>query len=258
MLLTLPRDWSGRLLRADVRMDGLLRDLRTQVSQPRAEQEVVVLDARGRRLDQGGGSGSVPPWSLPVGSAQRAETPQGLVLWRSFDPLGRARGSRERWIVALRIPPRRLQQLGLLHQPAGLALVLTLYAGTAVTATLLALGRRQRQRQQAQFAQVLDSLLDPHMLLRPVHDGRGRILDFRIAHCNQAADRYNEAESAPVTRRTLLEWLPDHQTSGLLDAYANAMASGAVVVFDDFPCGIRCTGSGGTTSAPCGCTTCSA
>ncbi|MEB3263969.1 MAG: hypothetical protein VKJ66_06325 [Synechococcus sp.] len=55
VLLTLPREWPGRLLRADMRLDALFYDLKAQVALPGSGQEVVVLDARGHRLDQGGG-----------------------------------------------------------------------------------------------------------------------------------------------------------------------------------------------------------
>ncbi|MEB3263968.1 MAG: sensor domain-containing diguanylate cyclase [Synechococcus sp.] len=117
----------------------------------------------------------------------------------------------------------------------GLALVLTLYGGTAAAVTLLALARRRRRRERAEFAAVLDSLHDPHALLRPIRNPNGRIIDFQVAQLNQAAHRYNGPQPGPPGSRTLLEWMPDHQPSGLLSAYANAMELGEVVVLDDVP-----------------------
>ncbi|MFY8148497.1 MAG: diguanylate cyclase domain-containing protein [Prochlorococcaceae cyanobacterium] len=231
LLRTLPQPWPRRVVRVDMRLDDLFFSLRNQVLRGGGE-ELVIHDARGRRLDRGGDVPVPPPqWSLRP-TAESGSAGEGLVVHRSFDPLGRAMGSRERWTLSLWIPPSQLRQFDLLHQPVGQALLLTLYAGTAVAVTLLARAQRQRRRDSEQFAHVLDSLLDPHALLRPIRDHRSRIVDFQLVTLNQAAQRGIDGGDAALPT-TLSRALPHLQDARLLAVYCDAIERGTAVKLDD-------------------------
>lgn len=105
-------------------------------------------------------------------------------------------------------------------------------------AVLLAL-RREKQT-SALAAQTdllrgtLDSLLDPHILLRAVRDESGRITDFVFADANEAACAYNRLPRDKFIGRSLLELLPAHTATGLFDLYRRAIDTGRPLALDDF------------------------
>ena len=81
---------------------------------------------------------------------------------------------------------------------------------------------------------ILDNLMDPLVVLAAIRDGDGEIVDFEYADANEAACRYNGLTYDTLVGSRLLELLPGHRDSGLLDLYAHAVDSGEPLVLDDF------------------------
>jgi PAS domain S-box-containing protein len=91
-----------------------------------------------------------------------------------------------------------------------------------------ALAERERQLRAS-----LDALLEPHILLAPIRNAAGHIVDFRFHEANPAACAYNGVPRERLIGMTVLELLPAHQATGLLAHYAEAMESGQPLVLDD-------------------------
>lgn len=81
---------------------------------------------------------------------------------------------------------------------------------------------------------TLDSLLDPHVLLRAVRDENGQIKDFIFADANQAACQYNKMPRERMVGGSLLGILPEHVASGLFELYRQTIESGDPLVLDDY------------------------
>ncbi len=94
--------------------------------------------------------------------------------------------------------------------------------------------RAALEMERARLHATLDSLLDPHVMLEAVRDGQGRIIDFLYTDANEAACEYNHLERARLVGRRLLELLPAHTSTGLLDLYRHALESGQPLVLNDF------------------------
>jgi diguanylate cyclase (GGDEF)-like protein/PAS domain S-box-containing protein len=83
------------------------------------------------------------------------------------------------------------------------------------------------------LSRTLNSLLDPHVLLRAVRDENGGIVDFEYVSANDAACAYNRMTHDELVGARLLDLLPGHAGSGLLELYAGAIDRGVPVVLDD-------------------------
>lgn len=83
--------------------------------------------------------------------------------------------------------------------------------------------------------EVLDSLLDPHLLLSPLRDDTGRITDFRINDANIAAAEYYHLERESMLGRGLLEFLPSDSARALLAMARDAYESGEPLIVNNFP-----------------------
>jgi PAS domain S-box-containing protein len=81
---------------------------------------------------------------------------------------------------------------------------------------------------------TLDSLLDPHVLLRGVRDSDGCIVDFVYVDANRAACEYNRMSKEELIGRRLLGLLPGHAGSGLLEKYFHVVETGEPLILDDF------------------------
>jgi diguanylate cyclase (GGDEF)-like protein len=88
-----------------------------------------------------------------------------------------------------------------------------------------------RDRQHA----ILDSLLDPWILLAAVRDGDGAIVDFEYLDANRAACRANGLTLSDLLGRRLLELFPEHGPSGWFDAYARVVETGEPLSADEVP-----------------------
>ena len=63
---------------------------------------------------------------------------------------------------------------------------------------------------------ILDSLLDPHLILAPRRDGSGKITDFTVVEANTAAADYYRVDRETIPGRRLLEFLPADNAGALL------------------------------------------
>ena len=80
---------------------------------------------------------------------------------------------------------------------------------------------------------VLDSLLDPHVILTAVRDGAGRIVDFVYAEANPAACVDDRMTLEQLIGSRLMELFPGHGPSGLLDDFVHVVETGEPLVRDD-------------------------
>jgi diguanylate cyclase (GGDEF)-like protein/PAS domain S-box-containing protein len=88
--------------------------------------------------------------------------------------------------------------------------------------------------ERAQARAVLDSLLDPHVILEAVRED-GRIVDFVYTSANDAACVYNGMTHDQLIGSRLLHLLPGHGDSGLLADYVRVVETGEPLLIDDLP-----------------------
>jgi diguanylate cyclase (GGDEF)-like protein/PAS domain S-box-containing protein len=81
---------------------------------------------------------------------------------------------------------------------------------------------------------IVDSLLNPHIVLRPVRDDYGRTVDFVYVDINRAACEYVGVERDEIIGHRLARLLPGDAPSVLMDLYTSAMETGEPLVLDDF------------------------
>ncbi len=82
---------------------------------------------------------------------------------------------------------------------------------------------------------VIDSLLDPWVLLAAVRDDGGTIVDFEYVDANEAACRANQLTWDELVGTSLLTLLPGHVDSGLFAQYAAVVETGRPLTLDDAP-----------------------
>ncbi len=82
---------------------------------------------------------------------------------------------------------------------------------------------------------VLDSLVDPLVLLKSVRDGRGAVVDFTYTAANLAACTYTGRVRAELVGARVLDLLPGQMAAGLFDMYVRVMETGQPLVLDDYP-----------------------
>jgi diguanylate cyclase (GGDEF)-like protein/PAS domain S-box-containing protein len=87
---------------------------------------------------------------------------------------------------------------------------------------------------QERLRALIDTMLDPWVLLEAMRDEEGRVVDFVYRDANSAACRYNGLEHDDLVGRTLLELLPGHMGE-LLEEYAAVVDTGIPLVRDDAP-----------------------
>lgn len=106
--------------------------------------------------------------------------------------------------------------------------------GVNYDVTELVQAQRMLEVQQQRLSTTLDALLDPHVMLAPVRDDSGAIVDLRILRANPAAAAYNRMPIDAFVGATLRQFWPGHVENGLLDRYLQVLATGEPLVLDDF------------------------
>lgn len=81
--------------------------------------------------------------------------------------------------------------------------------------------------------ELIDAELDPRVLLRPVRDAAGEIVDFVYVDANVSACEYNRRSREELLGSSLLTMLPGHRESGLLRRYADVVETGEPLVLND-------------------------
>jgi diguanylate cyclase (GGDEF)-like protein/PAS domain S-box-containing protein len=94
--------------------------------------------------------------------------------------------------------------------------------------------RREADRQMQRRIAILDSMLDPHVLLEAVRDESGAIVDFIYTDANDAACAYNQLSREQLVGATVMQLLPGHRGSGLFDQYCHAVDTGEPLILDDY------------------------
>lgn len=91
------------------------------------------------------------------------------------------------------------------------------------------------EREGVRLRQVLDTAMDPFLMLTPVRDRQGEIIDFIIEDANEGAAEYLRWTRIGLTGMRLLEEFPNVATQGLMAAYVEALESESPVVLHDLP-----------------------
>lgn len=81
---------------------------------------------------------------------------------------------------------------------------------------------------------ILDSLLDPHLILAPLRDATGKIADFTIIESNAAAAEYYHLDHQAMSGRHLLEFLPADNAGALMSMARDAHESGEPLVVNNY------------------------
>lgn len=94
--------------------------------------------------------------------------------------------------------------------------------------------RHRAEAREARRKAMLDTFLDPHVLLQAVRDEAGHIVDFAYADANQVAAHYMQMSPEDLRGSTVLQLLPGQAGSGMLALYAEAVETGVPLVLDDY------------------------
>lgn len=89
------------------------------------------------------------------------------------------------------------------------------------------------EREAARLRALLDSALDPWLLMCPLRDRRGRIVDFVVEDTNEAAATYLRWPRERLLGTRIVREFPALVSHGLIDAYADAVDRGMPVVLHD-------------------------
>ncbi|MEI6623544.1 MAG: PAS domain S-box protein, partial [Actinomycetes bacterium] len=94
--------------------------------------------------------------------------------------------------------------------------------------------RQWADTERARLRATVDSLLDPHVVLEAARDKSGVIVDFVYTDANPAACAYNGVAYQDLVGSRLLDLLPGHIASGLLEQYTQVVQTGVPLALDDF------------------------
>jgi PAS domain S-box-containing protein len=86
---------------------------------------------------------------------------------------------------------------------------------------------------RAALRSVVDSLLDPHVLLEAVRDETGQIIDFACVDANPAARAYLGLDQQDLIGRRLLDIFPGQGRAGLMDLYRDVVTTGEPLELND-------------------------
>jgi diguanylate cyclase (GGDEF)-like protein/PAS domain S-box-containing protein len=107
--------------------------------------------------------------------------------------------------------------------------------GVNYDVTELVQTQEQLQAEQNRLSTTLDSLLDPHLMLGPVRDDAGCIVDLRILRANPAAAAYNNMALEAFVGTRVRQFWSEHVACGLFDRYLEVLSSDKPLVLDNFP-----------------------
>lgn len=112
-------------------------------------------------------------------------------------------------------------------KPAGLA------AGLRLVDDLV----HERERalsSESRLEQILDSMLDPHMMLESVRDANGDVCDLEFARANATACRVLGLRHDQLVGRRILAWHPAMATDKLWQQAVAVLQTGQPLAWDDY------------------------
>jgi diguanylate cyclase (GGDEF)-like protein/PAS domain S-box-containing protein len=110
-------------------------------------------------------------------------------------------------------------------------------AGIAVGLRLVDDLVHERQRAQASeqhVEQILDGMLDPHLMLRAVRDESGALVDMEYSRANATACAVLRLKREDLIGKRVLQWLPGMATDEMWLRAVSALESGKPLVWDDY------------------------
>lgn len=108
--------------------------------------------------------------------------------------------------------------------------------GVNYDVTELVQTQERLQAEQQRLSTTLDALMDPHLMLGPLRDEAGSIVDLRILRANPAAAAYIRLPLSTLVGGSMMRLWPEHADSGLLfDRYLEVLSSDTPLVLDSLP-----------------------
>ena len=95
--------------------------------------------------------------------------------------------------------------------------------------------RMALEQRERELRGVVDTLLDPWVLLEAVRDDEGRIVDLEYVDANEAACELNHVRREELIGMRILDLLPEHGPSGIFARYARVVETGEPLLDDDAP-----------------------
>ncbi|MGI9116166.1 MAG: PAS domain-containing protein [Gaiellales bacterium] len=117
------------------------------------------------------------------------------------------------------------------------------FTGGMVLVDDLVAAREEALREETLRRLMADALLDSQVLLEPVRDAAGTIVDFRCLHANRAACREYGRRAAELDGMLVSEFEPGAAGTGLYEVYARACDEGETTILDAFHYVNRVTGT---------------
>jgi len=106
--------------------------------------------------------------------------------------------------------------------------------GVNYDVTELVQTQEQLLAEQQRLSTVLDSLLEPQVMLGPVRNGAGSVVDFQILRANPVAAAYNRIPLEEFLGSNLSKLFPGYVTNGLYQRFLQVLNSGEPLALDDF------------------------
>lgn len=94
--------------------------------------------------------------------------------------------------------------------------------------------RERAVSSESRLEQILDSLLDPHMMLESVRDSSGELCDLEFVRANATACRVLGLRHDQLVGRRILKWHPAMATDRLWHKAAAVLQTGEPLVWDDY------------------------
>lgn len=87
---------------------------------------------------------------------------------------------------------------------------------------------------EERFRTSVEALLDGFAILSAIRDRKGKIIDFCYEYVNEAGCRLNQRTREQQVGHSLLELLPNHGPTGILQRYAQVVETGEPLVMESF------------------------
>lgn len=160
---------------------------------------------------------------LPALEAYRAEVQAGTARG-SIEMRVRARGGGLRWMRATGVMVRN----GGPDNPEATRILVSWRDIDSLVRE-----KRFAEREATRLRALMDTALDPWLILTPMRDANGMIIDFLVADANEGAAEYLRWPRDRLVGAHLLEEFPDLGAQGLMHAYVQCAESGEPLEIHD-------------------------